>query len=47
MGVNASVVEERPNAIFLVVLENRSKVLAHLGGAMEGNFVRAVGWKWN
>ncbi|HTX34602.1 MAG TPA: translation initiation factor IF-1 [Bryobacteraceae bacterium] len=42
MGVNASVVEERPNAIYLVVLENRQKVLAHLVGAVERNFVRLV-----
>ena len=42
MGVNASVVEERPNAIFLVVLENRRKVLAHLVGNVERNFVRLV-----
>jgi len=42
VGVNASVVEERPNAIYLVVLENRQKVLAHLVGAVERNFVRLV-----
>lgn len=42
MGVNASVVEERPNAIYVVVLENRQKVLAHLVGAVERNFVRLV-----
>jgi len=35
-------VEERPNAIFLVVLENRRKVLAHLVGNVERNFVRLV-----
>ncbi|MGO9262947.1 MAG: translation initiation factor IF-1 [Bryobacteraceae bacterium] len=42
MGVNASVVEERPNAIYVVVLENRQRVLAHLVGAVERNFVRLV-----
>jgi translation initiation factor IF-1 len=42
VGVNASVVEERPNAIYVVVLENRQKVLAHLVGAVERNFVRLV-----
>ena len=42
MGVNASVIEERPNAIYLVVLENQQKVLAHLAGAVERNFVRLV-----
>lgn len=34
--------EERPNAIYVVVLENRQKVLAHLVGAVERNFVRLV-----
>jgi translation initiation factor IF-1 len=42
MRVNASVVEERPNAMYLVVLENRRKVLAHLVGVVERNFVRLV-----
>ncbi len=34
--------EERPNAIYVVVLENRQRVLAHLVGAVERNFVRLV-----
>ena len=34
--------EERPNAIYLVVLENRQRVLAHLVGVVERNFVRLV-----
>ncbi len=42
MGLNASVVEERPNAIYMVELENRQKVLAHLVGVVERNFVRLV-----
>jgi translation initiation factor IF-1 len=42
VGVNASVVEERPNATYVVVLENRQKVLAHLVGVVERNFVRLV-----
>ena len=42
MRVNTSVVEERPNAIYVVVLENRQKVLAHLVGVVERNFVRLV-----
>jgi translation initiation factor IF-1 len=42
VGVNASVVEERPNAIYVVVLENRQRVLAHLVGVVERNFVRLV-----
>jgi translation initiation factor IF-1 len=40
--VQAVVVEERPSAIFLVALENQQKVLTHLVGAVERNFVRLV-----
>jgi translation initiation factor IF-1 len=35
-------VEERPNAIYMVELENRQKVLAHLVGVVERNFVRLI-----
>jgi translation initiation factor IF-1 len=38
----ATVVEERPSAIYAVVLENQRRVLAHLAGAAERNFVRLV-----
>jgi translation initiation factor IF-1 len=38
--VEATVVEERPSAIFAVVLENRQRVLAHLVGTVKRNFVR-------
>ena len=40
--VQAVVVEERPSAIWLVKLENQDKVLAHLVGAVQRNFVRLV-----
>jgi translation initiation factor IF-1 len=40
--VAATVVEERPSAIYLVVLEGRQKVLAHLVGVAKRNFVRLV-----
>ena len=40
--VQATVVEERPSAIYELVLENRRKVLAHVVGAVERNFVRLV-----
>ena len=40
--VTATVVEERPSAIYEVVLENQQKVLAHLVGTVERNFVRLV-----
>ncbi len=40
--VPATVVEERPNAIYLVVLEGRQKVLTHLVGVVKRNFVRLV-----
>jgi translation initiation factor IF-1 len=34
--------EERPSAIYVVLLENQQKVLAHLVGAVKRNFVRLV-----
>ena len=40
--VEATVVEERPSAIYKVVLGTRQEVLAHLVGTMERNFVRLV-----
>jgi translation initiation factor IF-1 len=40
--VQATVVEERPSAIYELVLENQRKVLAHIVGAVERNFVRLV-----
>jgi translation initiation factor IF-1 len=40
--VQATVVEERPSALYLLVLENQRQVLAHLVGAVERNFVRLV-----
>ena len=40
--VSATVVEERPSAIYLVVLEGQQKVLAHLVGVVKRNFVRLV-----
>ena len=40
--VEATVVEERPSAVYAVVLENRQRVLAHLVGVVKRNFVRLV-----
>ena len=40
--VPATVVEERPSAMYLVVLEGRQRVLAHLVGVVKRNFVRLV-----
>jgi translation initiation factor IF-1 len=40
--VEAVVVEERPSAIYQVVLENQQQVLAHLVGTVKRNFVRLV-----
>ena len=40
--VLATVVEERPSAIYEVVLETRHRVLAHLAGVVKRNFVRLV-----
>lgn len=40
--VQATVVEERPSALFAVKLETQQTVLAHLVGVAERNFVRLV-----
>ena len=40
--VRASVVAERPSAVYEVVLENQHRVLAHLVGVVKRNFVRLV-----
>ena len=40
--VAATVVEERPSAIFEVLLPTRQRVLAHLVGVVKRNFVRLV-----
>ena len=40
--VTATVVEERPNAVFDVVLDTRQTVRAHLVGEGQRNFVRLV-----
>jgi len=40
--VEATVVEERPSAMYALVLENQHRVLAHLVGVVERNFVRLV-----
>jgi translation initiation factor IF-1 len=40
--VTATVVEERPSAIYVVVLDGQRRVLAHLAGTVERNFVRLV-----
>ncbi|HUI80340.1 MAG TPA: translation initiation factor IF-1 [Bryobacteraceae bacterium] len=42
MMIEATVLEERPSAIYKVVLENQKQVLAHLVGSAERNFVRLV-----
>jgi translation initiation factor IF-1 len=40
--VKATVVEERPSAIYAVVLDGQRQVLAHLVGTVQRNFVRLV-----
>lgn len=40
--VMATVVEERPSAIYEVVLSTQQKVLAHSVGVVKRNFVRLV-----
>ena len=41
-AITATVVEERPSAIYKVVLETRQEVLAHVVGMEKRNFVRLV-----
>jgi len=41
-ALKATVIEERPNAIYRVVLETRQEVLAHPVGLVKRNFVRLV-----
>lgn len=40
--VSGVVVEERPSAVYAVVLEKQQRVLAHAVGAVKRNFVRLV-----
>ncbi len=40
--VEGTVVEERPSALYAVVLANQHRVLAHLVGAVKRNFVRLL-----
>jgi translation initiation factor IF-1 len=40
--VQASVLAERPAAVYEVVLESQHRVLAHLVGVVKRNFVRLV-----
>jgi len=40
--VAAEVLEERPSAIYVVLLEEQQRVLAHIVGAVKLNFVRLV-----
>jgi len=42
LKVEAVVVEERPSAIYEVVLPTQQKVLAHVVGTVKRNFVRLV-----
>jgi len=40
--VTATVLEERPAAIYEVALDSQRKILAHLVGTVKRNFVRLV-----
>jgi len=42
MKVEATVVEERPSAIYAVKTDSQRQVLAHLVGTIKRNFVRLV-----
>ena len=40
--IEGTVVEKLPNAMFQVELENRHKVLAHIGGKLRMNYIRII-----
>jgi len=40
--VEAKVIEDRPHAVYRLVIDNQRQVLAHLVGTAERNFVRLV-----
>ena len=42
LRLEAKVVEARPNAMFLVELENGHRVLAHVSGKMRMNFIKIL-----
>ncbi len=42
LRLEARVVEARPNAMFLVELENGHRILAHVSGKMRMNFIRIL-----
>jgi translation initiation factor IF-1 len=42
MKVEATVLEERPSAVYAVKTDSQRQVLAHLAGAVKRNFVRLV-----
>lgn len=40
--VDATVLEALPNAVFLVELENKHQILAHVSGKMRMHFIRIL-----
>jgi translation initiation factor IF-1 len=42
LRLEAKVVEARPNAMFLVELENGHRILTHVSGKMRMNFIRIL-----
>ena len=42
LRLEAKVVEARPNAMFVVELENGHRILAHVSGKMRMNFIRIL-----
>ena len=42
LRLDARVVEARPNAMFVVELENGHKVLAHISGKMRMHYIRIL-----
>jgi len=42
LRLEAKVVEARPNAMFVLELENGHRILAHVSGKMRMNFIRIL-----
>jgi translation initiation factor IF-1 len=42
LRLDAKVVEARPNAMFVVELENGHRILAHISGKMRMNWIRIL-----
>ena len=42
IGVEGTVIEPLPNAMFAIELENKQRVLAHISGQLRVNYIRIL-----